>query len=915
MCALDEWTVDDLPRSCAGAPLRRAVRRAARNVLDLLAGRYPSDEFAELRPRIVWDRVADVRCAPATPSASPSPAAAPSPTAACSACSCPTGPRVGELDEEMVYESRPARRSCSARPPGASRTSPSTGSSSPRPRASRARCRSGTATPGRPLELGRASARSSASSAAAPDAALRAAARTLRLDELGAATWSPTSPSSAEATGARARRPHDRRRALPRRDRRLAGVHPLAVRRPGPRPVGDGDRAPAPRAARPRRRDDVERRRHRRPAARGVADGARSRSPAHRPRRDRRARRVALPQTALFAARFRECAAGRCCCRAAGPTSAPRCGSSASGPPTCSPWRRSTRRSRSCSRPYRECLHDVFDVPALREVLTRVAVARDPGGPRRHRSASPFPVAAVRLDRRVHVRGRRAAGRAPGRGARARPRPAARAARRRGAARAARPRRAGRPRARAAAPHRRPPARATPTSCTTCCAGSATSPAEVAACAPRPDGPADGRRLARRAGRRRAPGDRGRRGRRGALDRRRGRRPATATRWGARSRSGAAGRVHRTGRPPARRAGRPLRPHPRPVPADARWPPLGTPRRAGRGRARALAPTPPGARRVPARRARSASGATPTCCASCAAGRWPRCGARSSRSSPRRSPASSRWHGIGAAGGARRARRGARDARRARRSRVHARARRAARRGSPATAGRPRRAVHERRGRLGGRRRDRARDGRIRLCFADQLAALAPRSAPSRPTARLHDARSARCSPRGASFWGSSARPTRSPPTRSCSTALWDLVWAGEVTNDSLAPLRAVLGRWRCRRRSVRAVGRAGRPRPGRLTRLGPPAGPVAGAWSRRCSTAADAHRAAHAQALQLLERTASSPARRSTPRASPAGSPPSTACSRCSRSEGRRGAATSSPASARPSSPARRRRPAAQRA
>ena len=42
--------------------------------------------------------------------------------------------------------------------------------------------------------------------------------------------------------------------------------------------------------------------------------------------------------------------AARCCCRAGGPTGARRCGSSASVRPTCSRWRRSTRRSRSCSR-------------------------------------------------------------------------------------------------------------------------------------------------------------------------------------------------------------------------------------------------------------------------------------------------------------------------------------------------------------------------------------------------------------------------------------------------------------------------------------------------------------------------------------------------------------------------------------
>ena len=81
--------------------------------------------------------------------------------------------------------------------------------------------------------------------------------------------------------------------------------------------------------------------------------------------------------------------------------------------------------------------------------------------------------------------------------------------------------------------------------------------------------------------------------------------------------------------------------------------------------------------------------------------------------------------------------------------------------------------------------------------------------------------------------------------------ALWDLVWAGEVTNDTFAPLRAL--RWK-RTGSRRAGGR--RPRPGRLTALGPPE--AAGRWSlvepsRRAST--DRTERLHAQALALLER------------------------------------------------------------
>ena len=150
---------------------------------------------------------------------------------------------------------------------------------------------------------------------------------------------------------------------------------------------------------------------------------------------------------------------GRCCCPAAGPTGARRCGSSARRPPTCWPSRRSYPTFPILLETTRECLNDVFDLPALREVL---ADLRGRDGPRRRRStrpqASPFAqsllfgwIAVYMYEGDAPLAERRAA--ALG----ARPRPAARPARRRGAARAARPRRARRPRARAAAPRRRPP--------------------------------------------------------------------------------------------------------------------------------------------------------------------------------------------------------------------------------------------------------------------------------------------------------------------------------------------------------------------------------------------------------------------------------------------------------------------------
>ncbi len=59
MVAMDDWAVDDLyARVRQAAPFATLARPIFDGVLDMLSGRYPSDEFAELRPRITWDRVA-----------------------------------------------------------------------------------------------------------------------------------------------------------------------------------------------------------------------------------------------------------------------------------------------------------------------------------------------------------------------------------------------------------------------------------------------------------------------------------------------------------------------------------------------------------------------------------------------------------------------------------------------------------------------------------------------------------------------------------------------------------------------------------------------------------------------------------------------------------------------------------------
>jgi ATP-dependent helicase Lhr and Lhr-like helicase len=79
------------------------------NVLDMLDGRYPSSEFSELRPRIVWDRVAGtIRDRPGARQLAVTNAGT-IPDRGLYAVTLPDGRRVGELDEEMVYEARPGQ--------------------------------------------------------------------------------------------------------------------------------------------------------------------------------------------------------------------------------------------------------------------------------------------------------------------------------------------------------------------------------------------------------------------------------------------------------------------------------------------------------------------------------------------------------------------------------------------------------------------------------------------------------------------------------------------------------------------------------------------------------------------------------------------------------------------------------------
>src|SRR6266536_1483426 len=109
MVAMDDWTVERLGTVVRrAAPFAELPRSALESVLDMLSGRYPSDEFAELRPRLNWDRV-EGRLG-GRPGAQR--------LAVTSGGTIPDRglfgvylvgereTRVGELDEEMVYESR-----------------------------------------------------------------------------------------------------------------------------------------------------------------------------------------------------------------------------------------------------------------------------------------------------------------------------------------------------------------------------------------------------------------------------------------------------------------------------------------------------------------------------------------------------------------------------------------------------------------------------------------------------------------------------------------------------------------------------------------------------------------------------------------------------------------------------------------
>ena len=567
----EEISVDELHELVRRAyPFRDLSRKQLENVLDMLAGRYPSEEFAELRPRIVWDRVRGfVRGREGARRLAVTNAGTIPDRGLFGVYLVEGGGRVGELDEEMVYEARAGQTFLL----GASTwrieeitrdrvlVSPAPGIPGLVP------FWKGEGV-GRPFELGQAIGRTARELVGLDDKrAIERLTDQHSLDERAAQNLLTYLREQEEATRAI---PSDRTVVVERfrdeiGDWRLCILTPFGGRVHAPWSLAlaarlreslglevnaiwsdDGIALHLPDADAPPPIDDV------------LIDPAELEELVV----------TELAGTALFGARFRE--------NAARALLIPR-----RRPGQRTPlWQQRLKAQgllqvarRYSDFPviletYRECLQDVFDLPALRELLAALRQRRIDLVEVETPTASPVRlVPPLRLRRHVHVRGRHAARRAPCPGPLARPRPAEGAARPGGASRSDRSGRAragggGAPRlaeepgpaARSPAPQRRSPSRRI-------------------------------RSRARRAARGRAPGGADPRGRRDPADRGRGRRPLPGRRrrdaavWSAR-------RLPRIRRRPARRAPRPLRAWPRAVHDRGGSRPLRHRVRASRSRAR-----------------------------------------------------------------------------------------------------------------------------------------------------------------------------------------------------------------------------------------------------------------------------------------------------------------------------------------
>ena len=279
MTAMDDWAVGDLEQVVRrAAPFASLTRPVLEAVLDMLAGRYPSEEFAELRPRLVWDRTTGTlhgrpgaqRLAVTSGGTIPDRGLFGVFLAASQReASGRNSHRVGELDEEMVYESRVGDVFVL----GASSwrieditadqvlVSPAPGQPGKLP------FWHGDA-PGRPVELGRALGAYCRELASRVRAGRHQPAARRRPGRAG--RHQPGALPGRPARGDRlpAGRPHPGPGAVPGRAGRLAAGAAQPVRRAGARALGAGHRGPAARALPGHgRAGHAHRRRHRDPGA------------------------------------------------------------------------------------------------------------------------------------------------------------------------------------------------------------------------------------------------------------------------------------------------------------------------------------------------------------------------------------------------------------------------------------------------------------------------------------------------------------------------------------------------------------------------------------------------------------------------------------------------------------------------
>lgn len=143
-------------------------------------------------------------------------------------------------------------------------------------------------------------------------------------------------------------------------------------------------------------------------------------------------------------------------------------------------------------------------------------------------------------------------------------------------------------------------------------------------------------------------------------------------------------------------------------------------------------------------------------------------------------------------------------------------------------------------------------DGWIRLHLADSAATTLAEPAGDDTTELQRDVLTALAGG-GAYFFRQLGQAVGSTDDQALTTALWDLVWAGQITNDTFAPLRAMLGGKAKSTSAPRARAYRGRRRPTMPAQAGPPS--VGGRWSLLPLAESDSTVRAAATAEQLLER------------------------------------------------------------